>query len=755
MHHAIPIVFRVSLVVVLCAAGMPAARAQGPNARTVTVADIIQMTTFGSEPQGYLPKDVDVPSPDGRLHAVVVKRGDIERNTNVFSLLVFRTEALFTGPKPDTVLTLASSSNRPAISHITWLSDNHTLAFLGERPGELPQVYTLDVRRRELILRTRHVTELTGMDVALRGDVIVYAAKPSIDTSSYAAMRQRGFALRPTQFVGNVLMGAWAHGASAWFETGAPQFFMQHAGAPRPIQATVPGPSYRSCDPESLSVAPTGRVALIQCTREHAPAGWAEYTEPELAKLISAGATLPEFALLNLERGTVEPFIEAPVLWATFHWAPTGESLVLGNAYLPLQGAEGTDRRLRAARPGVAEVDLRTHHVTLIAHRDSLDVVAWDSATNTIDLVPGMYGSTEPHGPHVQYRRTAHGWNEVRGKRTASQPELIVEEGLNLPPRLVAVDRGTHRRALVLDPNPQITTFRLGRVETVSWRTRGGQTWHAGLYMPPDAIAGHRYPLVIQTHGFDSTAFAPDGAFPTANAAQPMAAQGMVVLQIGARNFADAIRDLTTPQEAPHAMEEIEGAIDHLDSLRLIDRSRVGLIGFSRTCFYVLYTLTHSRYPIAAAAITDGVDFSYLQYLLFRNAALGSGFTLDEDVPINGGPPFGAKLDTWRERAPGFNLDRMSAPLRLEAIGLPSVLAEWEPYAALLLQHKPAELFVIPEGSHLLVKPWERLASAEGNADWFRFWLKGEEDPDPAKAEQYERWRRLRKQQLQLPATQP
>ena len=77
------------------------------------------------------------------------------------------------------------------------------------------------------------------------------------------------------------------------------------------------------------------------------------------------------------------------------------------------------------------------------------------------------------------------------------------------------------------------------------------------------------------------------------------------------------------------------------------------------------------------------------------------------------------------------------------------MLEEWEPYAGLLLQHKPVELAVLPEGTHLLVKPWERLASSETNADWFRFWLKGEEDPDPAKRAQYERWRALRAQQEQ------
>lgn len=56
-----------------------------------------------------------------------------------------------------------------------------------------------------------------------------------------------------------------------------------------------------------------------------------------------------------------------------------------------------------------------------------------------------------------------------------------------------------------------------------------------------------------------------------------------------------------------------------------------------------------------------------------------AGLTLDEDSVMNGGPPLGRNLDVWRERAPGFNLDRVTAPLRLEALGLGSVLAEWEP----------------------------------------------------------------------------
>ena len=110
--------------------------------RTMTVADIIRMTTFGSQPHGYLPEDLDVPSPDGRLHAVVVKRGDVERNTNVYSLLVFKSEALFAGPKPDTLLTLASSSNRPAIGHVRWLADSRD-EDTGERLDDLEDPFRL------------------------------------------------------------------------------------------------------------------------------------------------------------------------------------------------------------------------------------------------------------------------------------------------------------------------------------------------------------------------------------------------------------------------------------------------------------------------------------------------------------------------------------------------------------------------------------------------------------------------------------
>jgi hypothetical protein len=62
----------------------------------------------------------------------------------------------------------------------------------------------------------------------------------------------------------------------------------------------------------------------------------------------------------------------------------------------------------------------------------------------------------------------------------------------------------------------------------------------------------------------------------------------------------------------------------------------------------------------------------------------------------------------------------------------------------LLRLKKPVDFVYIPSGYHILQKPWDRMVSQQGDVDWFCFWLKDEEDPDPAKGEQYGRWSRLR-----------
>jgi hypothetical protein len=116
-----------------------------------------------------------------------------------------------------------------------------------------------------------------------------------------------------------------------------------------------------------------------------------------------------------------------------------------------------------------------------------------------------------------------------------------------------------------------------------------------------------------------------------------------------------------------------------------------------------------------------------------------------EAIQIYGAMPFGEGLKTWIQQAPAFNLDKVVTPLRVEVHDLYSVLTNWEIYAGLRLQNKPVDMIQLPKAVHIVAKPIERMASEQGDVDWFDFWLNDREESDPTKTEQYSRWRTFRK----------
>src|SRR6266576_1585867 len=731
---------RRAILIGLTLAGTATVAAQAPPVR---VADLIGMTLFGSDANNGASQDLHVMSPDGRRVAVVVQRGNLATNTVDYPLLVFATAAAGPAPRADTVVALAAASNDAAISQVVWLADNQTVVFLGPRPGELPQIYTLDVATRVLTAHTHVAAGVASFQMAPSGDPIIYQEQGRADTSDYGTMRAHGFAVDPSVLPFDLIGGDWR---AARRRAGAPHGYrMVRRGRDAPLALPDSASGYRECrlDPwYGPPISPTGEALLLVCAPTTPPALWRAYRNPRYRLFADRyGAQGDQLVLLDLASGRAHLVYDAPLILqgeSNFAWAPDGRSVLVSGALLPLTGPDSawrSDHRL------VAEIDLASGAITVVVRRDSLIVRAWNARTGIVEFAQGpAWFELNDDSQRVFYRKTARGWRTAdsdAGGATAAGPSFLVTQDANTPPRLVAVDRRNGRPRLVFDPNPGLLErHRFGRTETFHWTTKAGRTFAGGLYYPPDYVPGRRYPLVLQTHGYDSTQFAPGGVVTAGNAAQPLAGSGIVVLQT-AEMVVGKESDVAA-DEGPFHQDMLEGAIDALDQRGLIDRTKVGLQGFSRTCFAALYCLTHSSYPIAAADLSDGVDYSYVQYLMFRGGA--------NDESMNGGRPWGPAHTQWLERAPGFRLDRVTAPLRMTAIGSSSVLEEWEPYAGMLAQGKPAELVYIPEGSHVLVKPWERLTSQQGSVDWDRFWLQGYEDPDASKADQYVRWRRLRAQ---------
>jgi dipeptidyl aminopeptidase/acylaminoacyl peptidase len=317
-----------------------------------------------------------------------------------------------------------------------------------------------------------------------------------------------------------------------------------------------------------------------------------------------------------------------------------------------------------------------------------------------------------------------------------------IRESPDISPALYAVETASERVRLLQDFNPQLSHFTLAKTELVHWMATDGKAWTGVLYYPVNYIAGRDYPLVIQTHGYSSTEFLPDGPFTTVFAAQPLANHDIAVLQVGGPDHETA-EELGTSQEPLTYVAGFEGAIQHFVASGLADGKRIGIVGFSRTGWIVLYMLTHSHLPVAAAEVADNVDGSYVQYVL-----ADSDLRTFDDVE-KGASPFGKGQVAWMREAPGFNADKIRTPLRMELDSGPisRVLTEWEMFSNLRYLGRPVELSIIPDiehGVHVLQNPAQRLASQGATVDWFRFWLKGEEDSSPTKTGQYVRWRKLR-----------
>lgn len=310
------------------------------------------------------------------------------------------------------------------------------------------------------------------------------------------------------------------------------------------------------------------------------------------------------------------------------------------------------------------------------------------------------------------------GWKaeEINSSRELGSPVTVtVRQGLNDPPVLIATDNTTLKSRMVWDPNPQLKQFNLGEASAYRWKDKTGRDWVAGLYKPPDYQPGHRYPLVVQTHGFRENEFRPSGWYPTAFAARALAAHGFVVLQV-----MDCLARGT--DEGPGQVLGYESAVEKLAAEGLIDSDTVGIVGFSRSCYYVMEALTTSALRFKAASITDGVNAGYLQYIMTVDFGTDGGRR--DASALNGAAPYSDGLQRWIKRSPEFNIDKVTAPLQVVSLNDFLTLYMWEPYALLRDLKKPTDLIVINSNEHVLTNPGARLVSQGGTVDWFRFWLK-------------------------------
>jgi len=745
--------------------------------RSFTVADDIQLMRFADSPIVF--------SPDRRYFLVNTERGLLSQNRAESTVQVFQTEDVKRfvagaqrGRKPHSVWTfsLATYRNGPIISDVRWLPDSKAIAFLAKTKSGNDQLFNASIAARVVAAITPDDQDVTGFSIRDRHNFIYTILSPvirqkAILESQATSIVGTGKVLNGLLFPENLYPSRIkTHDLSQlWAVVDGRRFLIRDRSSGHPLPIHFFGE-------QALSLAPNGRIAVTAMALSTIPSKWEALYPPPVPSSpyrIRKGRQDPEgfdgerfvsqYVLVDLMTGHITPLIDAPLAHATgwwglpsAEWSRDGNSLVISNSFLP--SSEG--KVDEGSRPcGIAVVSLHGMTTTCLERLQAEGTADYRYVANVrfarhndariiVDYLLKDYISKGS----IDYIRAANGIWIVDSKtpaqsRSTTDVEVFIKEGPNDPPRLVAAAAGVRKEPTeIWDPNPQLRDIELGPVSVFKWRDKTGRNWIGGLYMPPRYVPGSRYPLVIQTHGFDENAFSPTGSYPTANAAQELTGAGIAVLQVR-----DCPVRLTT-DEGSCQIAGYEAAIRQLAADGLIDPDNVGIIGFSRTCYYVLEALTSSALHFKAASITDGVNEGYLQYMTLVD--LDGNDTAHEAEELIGAAPFASGLQNWLKRSPEFNMDKVTAPLQVVALGRASVLTMWEPYAALRYLNKPVDLTLLPEGVHVLTNPAERLTSQGGTVDWFSFWLKGREDPDPAKADQYNRWREMRERQERLERSQ-
>ncbi len=708
-------------------------------------------------------------SPDGSRYVIRLAQDDFERDGVWVELISGRLDSLqnavapktvarlFTTAKADELATGRYPPTHPANSRLVWLDENERVAFLWN-DGESPtQVVSVNARTGELKQLTQHSTSVSDFAASGEDARVVYLSHPgrsAADQARTEAMLREGFAVSGTNALETVVVGN-VDGVVPWNNK---QLYVSSSpsASPRRVQChevrcewiKVPGWIF---SPDKR------RVLVRRAPPLRAPAEWSRYEHSQLQRAledarrwpddVQKSFSLSQIALIDMDDAQLRPLWSAPSYgWhpPEVIWSPDSRSVLVGPTFLPLDVANDAGIKGTA----FAEVDVATGQVFIVPVPDAVNAKMLPHAWRRDGVIEFIDGNE-----HLFFRKTEGLWRAVstpvvidRAPRTA-WVRIELRQGLNSPPAFYAIEAKSGRERLILDVEPRLRTdYVLGRVENVEWPDATGRTWQGRLHYPTGHTASRRYPLVIQlVHASLSNEFSISGAgftdgMGTTFAAQALANRGMAVLSL--HRHPQVGEHGASPQEPDLMKEGVEAAVDHFVAVGLAEREQVGLAGYSRTGWYVEYILAHSRHPFGAAIAADNIDSSYVQAIL-------TGGLTGEPVRNNGGPAYGVGLRAWLDRAPGFNAYKIRAPLRLEVDtgGVKALVLAWEMYAQLHHLRKPVELVLAPESaaaSHPLQMPRQKRFSQEGTVDWMDFWLNGREDPDPRKAGQYERWRKLR-----------
>ncbi|MBL7864462.1 MAG: S9 family peptidase [Cyclobacteriaceae bacterium] len=274
----------------------------------------------------------------------------------------------------------------------------------------------------------------------------------------------------------------------------------------------------------------------------------------------------------------------------------------------------------------------------------------------------------------------------------------------------------------VTDMTAQIKDWKVATSEVISWKSKDGAVIEGVLHKPSNYDPARKYPLLVVIHGgptgIDTPAPLPGSVYPIAQWVD----KGALVLRVnyrGSAGYGEAFRALNVRNLGVGDAWDVLSGVDYLDSKKMIDRSKMGCMGWSQGGYISAFLTTNSTI-FKAISVGAGIS-NWMTYYVntdihpFTRQYLKATPWSDEAI--------------YKKTSPMTNINMAKTPTLIqhgEFDRRVPIANAYELLQGLRDKGVPSELIVYKGFGHGINKPKERLAANWHNWQWFGKYVWGE-----------------------------
>ena len=273
----------------------------------------------------------------------------------------------------------------------------------------------------------------------------------------------------------------------------------------------------------------------------------------------------------------------------------------------------------------------------------------------------------------------------------------------------------------------QIKDWKVGTREVISWKSSDGETIEGVLHKPADFKRGTQHPLLVIIHGGPTGISRPTrvqlgGVYPI----ELWLAKGAVILEPnyrGSAGYGGRFRALNVRNLGVGDAWDVLSGVEHLIDEGIVDRNRIGVMGWSQGGYISAFLATHERQIFKAISVGAGIS-DWMTYYVNTDI---HPFTRQYLKATPWDDP-----EIYARTSPITNIKRARTPTLIQhgeldqRVPIPNA---YELYQGLQDQNVPVKLIVYKGFGHGLNKPKAARAAMEHNLEWFGQYVFGESPP--------------------------